>query len=218
RAPLTQSQQQAKKKVNDQTCDNINEAVDAWFQDTKAKANKLAECFNKRPWYFLDIFFGGSTRMVSHQTKTNAHNAYLHFKSEENRDEGVAMLAVALQKEYQDEYNNLTAEEREEIVREYDDKKSSALNIRQLTPQSRIADVSNTVCNMCQLMEGLQRHVGSEGFFCLVRNNAEYSMEPQWYFSCKALESYMPLAVARRTWDTARVGTKIEAFAVAGCD
>jgi hypothetical protein len=42
-------------------------------------------------------------------------------------------------------------------------------------------------------------------------------MKPYWYFSSPGLEDYMKIAVRRR-WDTSEVGTKLEAFAIAGCD
>jgi hypothetical protein len=59
--------------------------------------------------------------------------------------------------------------------------------------------------------------VGIEGFFCIVRNSADYHMKPHWYFTSPALENYMKIAV-RKKWDTSVVGAKIEAFALAGCE
>ena len=61
--------------------------------------------------------------------------------------------------------------------------------------------------------------VGIEGFFCVVRNTPDYSMNPVWFFTSEALMDYMPTAVpVHKPWDLAYVGAKIEAFAVAGCD
>jgi hypothetical protein len=42
-------------------------------------------------------------------------------------------------------------------------------------------------------------------------------MNPYWYFTSPALEEYMKIAVRKR-WDTSEVGTRLEAFAIAGCD
>jgi hypothetical protein len=42
-------------------------------------------------------------------------------------------------------------------------------------------------------------------------------MKPQWFFMSPALEEYMKIAVHKR-WDMSEIGTKLEAFAVAGCD
>jgi hypothetical protein len=66
-------------------------------------------------------------------------------------------------------------------------------------------------------IEGLSYRVGIQGFFCIVRDNPDFFMGPQWYFTSDALRQYMPLAV-RRKWDTSDVGTRLEAFALAGCD
>ena len=66
-------------------------------------------------------------------------------------------------------------------------------------------------------MVGLGHRVGIEGFFCIVRNNADFNTKPQWYFTSPELESYMQIA-CRKRWDTAEIGMKIEAFAIAGCD
>jgi hypothetical protein len=66
-------------------------------------------------------------------------------------------------------------------------------------------------------MTGLKQRVGIEGFFCMVRTATNFHMAPQWYFTSVGLHDYMKIAVRRR-WDTAEVGTKLEAFSIAGCD
>jgi hypothetical protein len=66
-------------------------------------------------------------------------------------------------------------------------------------------------------IEGLSYRVSIQGFFCIVRDNPDFFMGPQWYFMSDALRQYMPLAV-RRKWDTSDIGTRLEAFALAGCD
>jgi hypothetical protein len=66
-------------------------------------------------------------------------------------------------------------------------------------------------------MIGLGHRVGIEGFFCIVRNNPDFNTKPQWYFTSPELESYMQVA-CRKRWDTAEIGMKIEAFAIAGCN
>ncbi|KAF8225561.1 hypothetical protein L208DRAFT_1505051 [Tricholoma matsutake] len=49
----------------------IDEAVSEWYTYTLAKADDLGRQFNKKPHYFLDIFFQGGTKMVTHHRKTN---------------------------------------------------------------------------------------------------------------------------------------------------
>ena len=66
-------------------------------------------------------------------------------------------------------------------------------------------------------MTSLKLRVGIEGFFCIVRNTTEFSLMPIWFFTSPELAEYMDIAV-RRKWDLTEVGSRIEAFAIAGCD
>ena len=63
-----------------------NEAVEAWKQSTLNTAADLANCFDKKEHYFLDLFFQAGTHLVHQHKKVNAHNAYLHMKADEMRD------------------------------------------------------------------------------------------------------------------------------------
>lgn len=64
-------------------------------------------------------------------------------------------------------------------------------------------------------MTGLNLRVGIEGFVGIVRSSPDFHMQPQFYYTSQELEDYMKMAIRKR-WDTVEVGTKIEAFAVAG--
>ncbi|KAJ6570736.1 hypothetical protein B0H10DRAFT_1964571 [Mycena sp. CBHHK59/15] len=103
------------------------------------------------------------------------------------------------------------------MVKRWVQNRNGSVVLRRDTPRAKIQDVANIVRNMKVLMCGLSTRVGVEGFFCIVRNSADFHMAPQWFFTSRELEQYMPLATRKR-WVTAEVGTKVEAFAVAGCD
>ncbi len=66
-------------------------------------------------------------------------------------------------------------------------------------------------------LDSLRTRVGIEGFFCIVRNNTEFHINPTWYFTCKEIAEYMPVAVGKK-WSATSVASKLEAFAIAGCD
>ena len=66
-------------------------------------------------------------------------------------------------------------------------------------------------------MTGLTFCIGVEGFSCIVQNSPEYHMKPYWYFTTPTLEEYMKIVVQEK-WDTSEVSTKLEAFAIAGCE
>lgn len=70
----------AKRQENQQ---QIDEAVADWYAYTLTKADDLGKRFNKKPRYFLDIFFQGGAKMVTHNNKTNAFNAFKSLKATE---------------------------------------------------------------------------------------------------------------------------------------
>jgi hypothetical protein len=85
-APITSKQKKEKKVQREENQAAIDAAVDEWFTSTMAKVNELAAQFNKKPRYFLDIFFHGGARMVYHHEKVNPHNAFMSLKAQELRD------------------------------------------------------------------------------------------------------------------------------------
>ncbi|KAJ6568720.1 hypothetical protein B0H19DRAFT_1065529 [Mycena capillaripes] len=217
RAPLTAEQKSEKREAREKKQEEIDEAVSAWFTSTYAKATELAERFKRDQRYFLDIFFQGGARMVNHQEEINPYNAFKSIKAAECRENGEFLNAAAIHRRYYDEYTKLTAEEKQAYVDKFAEERSQDLKLRRDTPRGRLQDLKNTARNVESLMAGLRTRVGAEGFFCIVRNNPDFNVKPQWYFTSAEVESYMKIA-CRPKWDTYTVGTKLEAFAVAGCD
>jgi hypothetical protein len=86
RTPLTDNQRKERAASNSLRQAQINEAVDAWKQSTLNTAADLANRFDKKERYFLDLFFQAGTHLVHQHKKVNAYNAYLHMKAEEMRD------------------------------------------------------------------------------------------------------------------------------------
>jgi hypothetical protein len=80
--PLIPSQQHREKlAVCQETQRLIDDAVSEWYTYTLAKANNLGKRFNKKPRYFLNIFFQGGVKMVNHHHKTNAYNVFKSLKA-----------------------------------------------------------------------------------------------------------------------------------------
>ena len=77
--------------------------------------------------------------------------------------------------------------------------------------------MNNQYLRILTQLNGLRTRVGVEGFFCIVRNNTEFHVSPTWYFTSKELAEYMPVAVGKK-WSLSTVASKLEAFAIAGCD
>ncbi|KAJ6531520.1 hypothetical protein DFH09DRAFT_1284851 [Mycena vulgaris] len=216
-APVPALQLKQKRVDREKKQGDIDDAVGEWRDFTFAKAEELAARFDMKARYFLDIFFQGGAHMINHQQKPNPYNAYKAERAAENRELGIVQKVPELHKNIIDDYNLLTDEAKEALIERHIVLQNRNTKLRRDTPRAKIQDVSNVVRNMKMLLTALGNRVGIEGFFCLVRNNAEFHMAPEWFFTSRELENYMPMAT-RKTWDTGEVGMKVEAFAVAGCD
>lgn len=235
RAPIPAQQKKEKAAEREARQDEIDALFEEWIADTHAKANTYAERFGKKPRYFLNLFFHGGARMVHQHEKINAHNAFLSLKSNELRDrlsfisksscfpvltnplEGEVRSLLDIQSEFKEEYHGLSKEEQEEVLREYkENHSSSSSHAPRISPRACIQDFANTERNIKMLLNGLKLRVGIEGFYCIVRNTTTYHTPPKWFFTSPELEKYMKLA--SKNWSLHNVGTKIEAFAIAGCD
>ncbi|KAJ7735458.1 hypothetical protein B0H16DRAFT_1327088 [Mycena metata] len=217
RAPLGPEQRRERQEARETKQQRIDAAVSKWFAETMALADKLALEFDLKPKYFHELFFQGGARMVIHQEKINPYNAFKSEKAAECRERGEYKDATQLHQDYFEEYRDMTDEDKDAMVERWVTHRNHNVTLRRATPRAKIQDVSNIVRNMKLLMCGLSTRVGVEGFFCVVRNSADFHMAPQWFFSSRELENYMPIAT-RKKWVTAEVGTKVEAFAVAGCN
>jgi hypothetical protein len=86
RAPLTLAQRKERSTASHKRQGEIDDAVRDWKSTTLTLATDLARRFNKKPRYFLDLFFQGGVHLVHKQMKVNPHNAFLSMKAQELRD------------------------------------------------------------------------------------------------------------------------------------
>ncbi|KAJ6450455.1 hypothetical protein C8R47DRAFT_939218, partial [Mycena vitilis] len=217
RAPLTSEVRKEKKEERTKRQSEQDAAVSTWLSEVYEGASKLGERFQKDQHYFLDILMQGGARMVRHKDEVNPYNVWKAAKAAELREEGTPLNAKLIHQEYGNEYYALTEAEKNELIKNHSQIATRQAPLRRATPRACIQDVANIVCNMQLLMVGLNARVGIEGFFCVVRNTTQFHMKPQWYFTSEELENYMQIA-CRKRWNTEEIGSKIEAFSVAGCD
>ncbi|KAJ6518449.1 hypothetical protein DFH09DRAFT_1331933 [Mycena vulgaris] len=173
----------------------IDDAMAKWWSDSMALADDLAQRFKMKPKYFHELRFQGGAHMIHHQTKVNPYNVFKAEKATECRANGESKNTCELHKDYFEEYRQMTDEEKDALVEHHKDVGVRKIRLRRDTPRAKVQDVANIVRNMQLLLIGLNQRVGVEGFFCI----------------------YMTIATRGR-WHTRDVGTKLEAFAIAGCD
>jgi hypothetical protein len=89
---LTESQRKERSARSHKRRAEIEDAVGEWKAYTFTLATELGRRFNKKPRYFLDLFFQGGVHLVTKQGKVNAHNAFLAMKAQELRQ---SMFSIA---------------------------------------------------------------------------------------------------------------------------
>ena len=85
KACLTESQRKERSAHSRKCRAEIEDAVHEWKVYTLTLATDLGRHFNKKPCYFLDLFFQGGVHLATKQGKVNAHNAFLAMKAQELR-------------------------------------------------------------------------------------------------------------------------------------
>ena len=85
-APLTDTQYKERSAASHKRREDIDKAVCKWKASTMTLATDLARRFNKKPCYFLELFFQNSVHLVHKKTKVNAHNAFISMKAQELHD------------------------------------------------------------------------------------------------------------------------------------
>ncbi|KAF8326485.1 hypothetical protein F5887DRAFT_1197076 [Amanita rubescens] len=214
--PVPPEQRAQRRETNRERREEVNAAIIAWETYTLSKAEELAERFKRRPRYFLDLFYQSTSRLASRHEKANGFNLYKRKRIAEMRELGITANLIEIQPTLVQEWNAMTPEQKTQIVEEEEEEWNAPV-IKRPSARSRILDVTNVKRNMQALLSSLKMRVGIEGFFCIVRNTTEFNMAPTWFFTSAELEAYMDIAV-RRKWDATEIGSRLEAFAIAGCD
>ncbi|KAF8873100.1 hypothetical protein BD779DRAFT_1424551, partial [Infundibulicybe gibba] len=83
RPPMTTHQRAVNSAARKIEKEKIDQAVSAWFAATIAKADELAERFEKKRRHFLDLFFHGGARMLMKRNAVNSWNAWTSLKAKE---------------------------------------------------------------------------------------------------------------------------------------
>jgi len=85
-APIPSAQRKLKKQAQEERDTEIANSVAEWSAFTIKSAEDMGKKFNKKPRYFLDLFFQGGIHLVRKHTKTNPHNAFQSAKANELRE------------------------------------------------------------------------------------------------------------------------------------
>lgn len=86
RIPIPPEQRHQRNEANRECRDEINAGIIAWENYTLSKAEELAARFDKRPRYFLDLFYQATSHLASRHEKPNGFNIYKSKRIAEMRE------------------------------------------------------------------------------------------------------------------------------------
>ncbi|KAI0363426.1 hypothetical protein BV20DRAFT_1050019 [Pilatotrama ljubarskyi] len=192
---------------------SIEEDIREWYDDSIAFAEDLHNRFpQKSADHYVHMMFTGAEKLRSTR-QPNSYNAWLHHLSQHNAS---GANAIELGQQRMEEYNSLTDAEKEKLLEQLVENRTSKNYGLRLDKRGRVQDVNHVLKKIEDALLGLQSRVGIEAFFCVVRNNPEYDMKPRWWFSRAELEDYLRNTV--RKFAPERIGILAEAFAISGTD
>ncbi|RDX41769.1 hypothetical protein OH76DRAFT_1489212 [Lentinus brumalis] len=197
----------------------VGKELETWYEGCVALSGRLSEMYGKKPEYYLRLMFSGGYSMQKARGP-NAYNAWTHQlameHNQEDADSGDATNLVDLAREHADEYAALTATEKRQLVKSFEDERDSrAMGVR-VNPRGCKQDANAVFEKIEKMITGLKCRVGIDGFYCFFKNNSEYQMRPRWFFTTPQLDRYLGQTIKR--WDVEMIGGLGEAFSIAGCD
>ncbi|KAL0575882.1 hypothetical protein V5O48_006104 [Marasmius crinis-equi] len=197
----------------------IKTEVAALRRMVRARCTELADLYDKKPRYFMDMFYQRSDLAAKDQYEVNPFNAFKSVVAHERREAGeVPLHLLQLQSAIAEDYKELDDDALEKVVEKYkelrdEDKREK---IKRPSMREKMANVARTVDRVMTMMRGLKTQNGIEFIGLLVKNRPEPFMNPKWLATDARIHDYLSLIL--RGWDPAHIGKKVEAFAVAGCD
>lgn len=84
--PIPSEQREKRQEANRKRRQEVDAEVIAWESYTLTKAEELAVRFDKKPRYFLDLFYQATARLSSRHEKVNGFNAYKSKRIAEMRE------------------------------------------------------------------------------------------------------------------------------------
>ncbi|KAK1219018.1 hypothetical protein PQX77_018270 [Marasmius sp. AFHP31] len=219
RPPTTRLERQRRQQNRKLVLVEMRKKIAAMRRSVREECIQLGKLYNKKPRYFLDMFFQGGVRVSKPSKKPNPFNAFKSRKSKQRRAAGLSPMTVQqIQTEFKDEYDSLTPEGRKKMVNDFEAERDLDTRERIKAPsvKEKMADTSSSITQATGILKGHKLRVGSEAMLLVVKNRPERIMKPQWFFMDDRIRRYLPTIL--RGFDCATVGKKVEALAVVRCD
>ncbi|PIL26612.1 hypothetical protein GSI_11306 [Ganoderma sinense ZZ0214-1] len=210
---LTEAQRAIMARSAADRNEQVESAIAEVYRFAESKAQYLSETCGHKSDYYLRLIFSGGVSLQK-KRKPNAYNAWSHQLAKEKNgdaDPGKATNLLDLQRQHREEYDKLTPQEKRDLCEALEEERDSRMFGIRVNQKGRAQDVMNTfrhIMEMCRC--------GIEAFIGLVRNNTEFELRPQWFFTSTPINRYLTGAIKK--WDVEVIGSQFEAFSIAGCE
>ncbi|KAL0576011.1 hypothetical protein V5O48_005956 [Marasmius crinis-equi] len=213
--PLTNIERLKRREQRKGKSTGLKAEVAALRRTVRAWCNEIADMYDKKSHYVMDMFYQRSDLAAKNTYKVNPFNVYKSVVAHERREAGETPLhLLELQSAIAQDYKDLDDTALEKVVEKYRElrDKDKREKLKRPSMKEKIADVARSVDNM----QGLKTHCGIEFVRLLVKSRPKPFMNPKWLATDGRIHDYLSLIL--RGWDPTYIGKKVEAFAVAGCD
>ncbi|EPS95022.1 hypothetical protein FOMPIDRAFT_37516, partial [Fomitopsis schrenkii] len=217
--PLTQ--QKASKAARLAREEDIERVIEGWYNYSVNVAAKLSEDHGKSHQHFLTRMFHAGANIMNSR-RPNAYNTWIHHVANtvnegEYLPKGERKKLSEIHAEHGDEYNTLTAEEKERLIEELMQDRESNLNTEHVTSHGRKRTLNAGLSKIERLFEFLKLTCDIEATYLVVRSDGTFEYPPTWFFTNPAMGPYMENNI-RRGFNLDQVGAIIEGFTLSKCD
>ncbi|KAG2122417.1 hypothetical protein BD769DRAFT_1319439, partial [Suillus cothurnatus] len=156
----------------------------------------------------------GHRMMRFKRSKLSAWNAFCWKKRQENKDNGTTGKDVLQEivKDHREEYQNLTEEEKTQILLEYGEYKEMKTTGVRISTKSKIIDITSTLKADKSELNNLRSRTGTESMFYATRGSTDLPLCGV-IFTTDSVEEFMP---SMMNIDNQDLISKMEGFAVQG--
>ncbi|KAG1781290.1 hypothetical protein EV702DRAFT_962745 [Suillus placidus] len=194
---------------------SFRKALEGTWQVLDNAAIKIASKHKKSVRRVQNELHMGHSLLHSKHSKVSAWNSFLWKKGQDGNKENYGRgkdILKGIVKDFKDEYNSLTEEEKANLVEEYKEYKATKTTGQCISTKSKINDVTNTLKAVESELNNLCSRTGAETIMYVVRGTTDLPLRGS-QFATEGVQSFMESAMGIDNQDLV---SKLEGFAIQG--
>ncbi|KAG1735370.1 hypothetical protein EDD22DRAFT_787722, partial [Suillus occidentalis] len=215
RVQLTKEARTAITLQRREASQSFRKALEGTWQVLDDAAIKIASEHKKSVRRVQNELHMGHSLLHSKHSKVSAWNSFLWKKGQDGNKENYGRGKDVLEgivKDFKDEYNSLTEEEKANLVEEYKEYKATKTTGQRISTKLKINDVTNTLKAVESELNNLRSRTGAETIMYVVRGTTDLPLRGS-QFATEGVQSFMESAMGIDNQDLV---SKLEGFAIQG--